>query len=41
MANKSILTVLFALLVGVIFLFSQQAEAAKGPIITNKASLPS
>jgi hypothetical protein len=36
MAQKSILTVLFALFIGVLFLFTQQAEAAKGPIITNK-----
>jgi len=38
MAQKSILTVLFALFVGLLFVFAQQADAAKGPIITNKVS---
>jgi hypothetical protein len=36
MSQKSIITVLFALVIGVLLIFSQQAEASKGPIITNK-----
>jgi hypothetical protein len=28
--------VLFALFIGILFVFAQQADAAKGPIITNK-----
>jgi hypothetical protein len=39
MSQKSIITVLFALVIGVLLIFSQQAEASKGPIITNKVSL--
>ena len=38
MAQKSILTLLAALLVGILFVFSQTAEASKGPIVTNKVS---
>jgi uncharacterized membrane protein YjgN (DUF898 family) len=38
MAQKSILTLLAALVVGILFVFSQTAEAAKGPIVTNKVS---
>jgi hypothetical protein len=40
MSQKSIITVLFALVIGVLLIFSQQAEASKGPIITNKVCQP-
>lgn len=36
MAQKSLLTLLFALALGILLVFSQKAEASKGPIITNK-----
>lgn len=38
MAQKSILTLLAGLLIGILFVFSQTAEASKGPIVTNKVS---